>query len=40
MKHLLTACLLASAIACPAQDLKLNDLDYFERQGTFQARAR
>ena len=33
MKHLLTACLLASAIACPAQDLKLNDLDYFERQG-------
>ena len=33
MKHLFTACLLASAIACPAQDLKLNDLDYFERQG-------
>ncbi len=33
MKNLLIACLLASTIACPAQDLKLNDLDYFERQG-------
>ncbi|MBP3260308.1 MAG: glycoside hydrolase family 9 protein [Prevotella sp.] len=33
MKQLSLLVLLLAAIVCPAQDLQLNDLEYFERQG-------